>query len=333
MTPITRLMLRRLPVFLLVLGLSSVNAQGAQHNTQGAPLRIIATVGMIADLTTEIGGDCVTVQTMIGSGLDPHLYRASAGDVTRLAAADLILYNGHNLEGQLGEVFERLGSRTPTVAVAERGIPGELLRTVEVGSDEVDPHVWMTPALWSHVVPVIKDTIAELRPACTDEVATRAEDYQAQLVALHDWAVATMATVPQEHRFLVTAHDAFNYFGAAYGLELAAIEGISTESEASIADIREAAEVVVRTGVPAIFIENTINPRTIEAVRAAARDRGAEVAIGGELLGDAMGDIGTPEGSYIGMVRHNVLTIAVALGGEALPLPAELEGWATRWGL
>lgn len=319
-------LLRRLPVLIVALGLACASAQGG-------PLRIVATVGMIADLTSEIGGDCVSVQTMIGSGLDPHLYRASASDVTRLAAADLILYNGHNLEGQLGEVFQRLGSRTPTEAVAERGIPHELLRTVEEGSDEVDPHLWMTPVLWSHVVPVIAEAVVELRPACAEAVAERADAYLLQLAALHEWAVATMATVPEQHRVLVTAHDAFNYFGAAYGLELAAIEGISTESEASIADIREAADVVVRSGVPAIFIENTINPRTIEAVRAAARDRGVVAEIGGELLGDAMGDLGTPEGSYIGMVRHNVLTIAVALGGEALPLPAELDDWLARWGL
>jgi len=306
---------------------------------QGAdPLRVVATTGMVADMAQEVGGACIEVTALMGPGIDPHLYRASAGDVDRLGRAELILYNGLRLEGQLGAVLERLASRVPAVALAERiaeaaADGARLLEGEDAYAGESDPHVWLDVALWAGGSAVLAETIATLRPACAEAAGERAAAYAGVLAALHAWASESLASVPVEHRTLVTSHDAFRYFGQAYGLEVHGIEGISTESEASIADIRATADLVVATGVPAIFVESTISGRTIEAVVAATRDRGHEVTIGGTLYGDAMGDAGTPDGSYVGMVRHNVVTIVTALGGEVAPWPTALLSWADAWGL
>jgi len=301
------------------------------------PLRIVATTGMIADLAAEVGGDCVEVEALMGPGIDPHLYRASAGDVDRLGGADLILYNGFRLEGQLGAVLERLARRTPTVAVAERIAAADaaaaLLEGEAAYAGQTDPHLWLDARLWAGGAAVVAAEVARLRPDCAADVGDRAADVAAAIAALHDWAVASLGSVPAEHRTLVTSHDAFRYFGRAYGLAVHGIEGISTESEASIADIRATADLVVATGVPALFVESTLSPRTIEAVQAAVADRGREVAIGGSLYGDAMGDAGAPDGTYLGMVRHNVVTIATALGGSVAPWPEALAAWAEAWGL
>lgn len=307
---------------------------GAQGD---GPLRVVTTTGMIADLAAEVGGDCVVVEALMGPGIDPHLYRASAGDVDRLGGAGLILYNGFRLEGQLGEVLDRLASRVPVVAVAERIAAANpevnLLEGDAAYIGQADPHLWLDTGLWAGGADVVAAEVALLRPACAEAVRERATRIATELGALHDWALASLGSVPAEHRTLVTSHDAFRYFGQAYGLTVHGIEGISTESEASVADIRATADLVIATGVPAIFVESTISPRTIEAVMAAAADRGSEVAIGGSLYGDAMGDAGTAEGSYVGMARHNVVTIASALGGAVAAWPEALTPWADAWNL
>ncbi len=315
----------------------SATAQ-AQADATTQPLAVVATTGMVADMVIEVGGPCVDVVALMGPGIDPHLYRASAGDVDRLGRADLIVYNGFNLEGQLGSVLDAVGRRTPTLALAE-AIAATLVSEDQLleGEDEfegsTDPHLWGAVDLWGRGADVVAATIADLRPACADDVRTRASAYVAELAALHAWALASTASVPEAERVLITSHDAFAYFGAAYGFDVAGIEGISTESEASIADIRETADLVVEAGVRAIFIETTISPRTIEAVQAAVRDRGTEVAIGGALFGDAMGEAGTAEGTFVGMVRHNVVTVVTALGGQVAPWPDALSGWAEAWNL
>ena len=319
-----------------ILAIACLTGFGALAHAQApAPLRVVTTTAMVADMVREVGGDCVQVIALMGPGIDPHLYRASAGDVDRLGRAELIAHNGLGLEGQLGAVLDRLGTRVATLALAERVANAAAERLLE-GEDEYegrpDPHLWLDAGLWSAGAAIVADTVAALRPACRDDLLARAAAVRAQLAALHDWAGASLASVPAEHRHLITSHDAFRYFGRAYGLEVHGIEGISTESEASIADIRATADLVVATGVPAIFVESTISPRTIEAVRAAVRDRGGDVAIGGTLYGDAMGDDGAPAGTIIGMLRHNVMTIVAALGGEAAPWPAELANWAAGWG-
>lgn len=313
------------------------HAQAEPAEATIQPISVVATTQMVADMLTLVGGPCAQVTTLMGPGIDPHLYRASAGDVDRLSRAELIAYNGFNLEGQLGAVLERLGQRIPTLALAERIAEGVQAARLLEGEDEyegeTDPHLWGAVDVWALGADVAAEAIGQLRPACAEAAAERARDYAGQLAALHDWALESGASVPPEHRTLVTSHDAFAYFGAAYGFDVAGIEGISTESEASIADIRETVELVLEAGVPAIFVETTISPRTIEAVQAAVRDRGGDVTIGGELFGDAMGDAGTPDGTYVGMIRHNVGTVVRALGGEVAAWPDALAGWKERWEL
>lgn len=305
------------------------------HTASSQRLQVVTTTAMVGELVREVGGTCVDVNNLIGTGIDPHLYRASAGDVSRLGRAEWIVYHGLGLEGALASLLARLQQRTPALALGDAiaaAVP-EQRRDDDSEEGRPDPHLWLDASLWAHGAHIIATELATLQPQCRDELLQRATSYEAELSALHQWALQSLASIPEGARTLVTSHDAFSYFGAAYGLAVHGIEGISTESEASIADIRDTTELVVRLGVAAIFLESSISPRTIEAVRAAARDRGHSVHLGGTLFGDAMGEAGTPEGTLIGMLRHNVLTISTALGGEAAPWPAQLHAWAERWGL
>ncbi|MFO8075380.1 MAG: zinc ABC transporter substrate-binding protein, partial [Egibacteraceae bacterium] len=301
------------------LALAAVTSSGlalAQDGRQDEPLRVVATVGMVGDTAATIGGACTDVVSLMGPGVDPHLYQATSGDVRELSRADLILYGGLTLEGQLGDVLERFGERAPTLAVSEAGVPAE--RRIRVSSAYgVDPHVWMDVSLWAGTLDPIATALSELTPACDAAVRDRAAAHAAELNALHDWIERAVASVPEENRVLVTAHDAFAYYGRAYGLQVVGIQGVSTDAEPSIADIRDTAETIVRAGVPAIFVETTINPRTIQAVLDATDDLGASVEMGGTLYSDAMGEPGTAEGTYIGMLRANTVAIVRALGGEA----------------
>jgi manganese/zinc/iron transport system substrate-binding protein len=292
--------------------------------------KAVATVGMLADVARNVAGDCVAVETMMGPGTDPHLYKASAGDVRLLFGADAILYAGNNLEGQLGEVLGKLAGRKPTAAVAEAAVPADRL-ILPADAPYPDPHVWMDVGLWARTARVIAGVFAGLAPDCARAMAARAEGYAAELAALDEWVRASVATIPERQRILVTAHDAFAYYGRAYGIEVAGIQGISTESEAGIADIRETVDIVVGRQVPAVFIESTINPRTIQAVIDAAAGRGHQVALGPQLYSDAMGEDGTAAGTYIGMIHANTVAIVTALGGRPAALPGALVSWAERW--
>ncbi len=290
----------------------------------------LASIAMIGDVGANVAGPCVTVTTLMGAGVDPHLYQASAGDVRAFQAADAIFYAGYALEGQLGEVLEAMAARKPTVAVGPASIDVADLITVQ-DVYGIDPHLWMDASLWARIAPTIATTLADVAPDCAAEMTAAAEAYVTQVEALHGWIGASIATIPQEQRVLVTAHDAFAYYGRAYGIDVRGIQGISTEAEAGIADIRAVVETVVELGVPAVFVESTINPRTVQAVIDGAADRGHEVVIGGELFSDAMGAPGTAEGTYIGMLHANTMTIVTALGGTAAPWPEALQDWATRW--
>lgn len=299
---------------------------GAQADTP----RVMATIAMIGDVARNVAGECVDIEVLMGPGVDPHLYQASASDVRAFREADAILYSGYSLEGQLGDVLERLSSQKPTVGVSPASIdPADLITVQDVYG--IDPHLWMDVSLWGRIAPTIAETLAGIAPDCSEGMRQRAVAYREQLKALHDWIKRSVATIPEPQRVLVTAHDAFAYYGRAYGIEVEGIQGISTESEAGIADIRAMVDIVVERNVPAVFIESTINPRTIQAVIDAAQKRGHDVTIGGELFSDAMGEHGTPEGTYIGMLRANTLTIVRALGGNPAPWPRELAAWAERW--
>jgi manganese/zinc/iron transport system substrate-binding protein len=276
-------------------------------------LRVVATIGMITDVAQRVGGDRVVVEGLMGPGVDPHLYKARAGDVRRLSAANLVLFNGLHLEAAMGDVLREMGRDGRTVAVGEAVPSAERIATTEYGGN-YDPHVWFDVSLWLHVVRRIEEALAEADPAGAAEYAARGAAYRAELEELDGWIRGRVSELPPERRVLITAHDAFGYFGRAYGFEVMGLQGISTTAEAGTGDVQRLADEIVGRRIPAIFLETSIPPRNIQAVMAAVRARGGEVRLGGELFSDAMGDAGTPEGSYAGMIRHNVNTIVDALG-------------------
>ena len=281
-------------------------------------VRITATTSIVADLAREIGGARVDVTGLMGPGIDPHLYKASEGDVQRLASADLVVYNGLHLEAKMAEVLARLGGRIQTVAVAE-GVPGDRLVAPPEFAGAYDPHVWHAPELWRHAAGRMREALIALDTASAATYEANTARFLARLDTLDTWARDRIATVPAEMRVLVTAHDAFNYFGRSYGIQVRGLQGISTASEAGTADVRDMAEFIAERRIPAVFIESSIPRRTIEAVQAAVRARGHDVAIGGQLFSDALGNPGSEAGTYVGMVRANVETIVRALGGAPSP--------------
>lgn len=276
------------------------------------PLKITTTIGMIADVAGHIGGPHVSVTPLMGPGVDPHLYKATHGDLEKLGGADLILYNGLHLEGKMGEVLENMGKRVQTVQVT-RSIPENLLRKPPEFEGNFDPHVWFDVSLWRHVAEEIRAVLSEVDPDHAAAFQTNATAYIAALDELHTYAKDQLAMIPESQRILVTAHDAFGYFGRAYGLDVMGIQGISTASEYGLQDLDRLANVLVERKVKAVFVETSLSPKSIEALIAGVENKGHAVALGGNLYSDAMGEQGTPEGSYIGMVRHNVDTIVNAL--------------------
>jgi manganese/zinc/iron transport system substrate-binding protein len=278
------------------------------------PVRAVATTSIVADLVREVGGERVEVTGLMGPGVDPHLYRASEGDVRRMGGADIVFYNGFHLEGKMGDLLGEMGARgTATVAVAE-GVERSRLLTPPEFEGAYDPHVWMDVALWRTAVERVAVALAELDPTHAEHYAARAAAYGERLAALDGYVRSRVAELPPEQRVLVTAHDAFNYFGRAYGFEVRGLQGISTVAEAGTADVQELARFVAERRIPAVFVETSVSPRSIEAVRAAVRARGFEVAIGGDLYSDALGGEGSGAESYEGMIRHNIDTIVGALG-------------------
>lgn len=280
------------------------------------PLHIVATTGMIADAVTQVGGDRVEVVALMGPGVDPHLYRPTASDIARMARADAVFYHGLNLEAQLREFLERLGSRVPVVALAD-GLPHDRLHENPDYANQFDPHVWMDPRLWRGVVIEAADALSRMDPAGAEIYAANADAYLAEVDALADYGDRVLSSVPEGARVLVTAHDAFGYFGAAHGFEVLGIQGISTNSEAGVRQIESLVDTLVSRDIGAIFIESSVSDRNVRALIEGAAARGHTVKIGGELYSDAMGTPGTYEGTYIGMIDHNVTIITDALGGEA----------------
>lgn len=242
------------------------------------------------------------------------MYKASPGDTRLLAEADVIFYGGLLLEGRMVDVLVKMAGKKPTVAVTER-MEASKLREPPEFQGHPDPHVWFDVSLWREAVMRMRDALMEHDAARAAVYAKNAEEYLAELDALHEWCKSELGKIPPEKRVLVTAHDAFGYFGRAYGLEVLAIQGISTDSEASLRDLNGLVDLLVSRKIPAVFVESTVPRKTIEALVEGAKARGHTVVVGGELFSDAMGTAGTEEGTYIGMVRHNVRTIVAALAG------------------
>lgn len=276
----------------------------------GYPITVACTTGMVADLVRHVGGDRVTVTQIMGEGVDPHLYKASPGDVSLLSGADAIFYSGLHLEGKMADVFVRLARRKPTFAVTEY-FPDA--RVIDTADGATDPHAWFDVSLWREAAGVVRDALAAFDPPYAAEYRGRADAYQAELAKLHDYAKTQLATIPKERRVLVTAHDAFRYFGRAYDIEVKGIQGISTESEAGVKEVNALVDFLATRKIRAVFVESSVSDKNVRALLEGCQARGHAVVVGGELFSDAMGKAGTPEGTYVGMVRHNVDVIVKAL--------------------
>lgn len=278
--------------------------------------RIVATTAMLADAVRMLAGDDVSVEALMGEGVDPHLYRPTRADIVKLTQADLVIAHGLGLEAQFRETFVQLARRRPAVMAAEAIDKGRLLKDEEV-PDKPDPHVWMDPSLWTVVVKAVSDALAGLDVAGRAKVTPALAPTLARVEALGVYAGQVLASVPPERRVLVTAHDAFGYLARAYGFQVHGIQGLSTESEAGLKAIEATVDLVVSRRIPAVFVESSVSDRNVRAVIEGAARRGHTVVIGAELFSDAMGRPGTYEGTYVGMIDHNVTAIARALGGTA----------------
>jgi manganese/zinc/iron transport system substrate-binding protein len=292
---------------------------GAPEVTGSHDLKVVATTNIVADLVRTVGGPGVEVEALMGPGIDPHLYKASAGDVRRMSSAQVIFYSGLHLEGKMSEVLGRMDERgSRTVAVAECVPKDRLIHSTDF-SGLHDPHVWFDVALWSQAVDCVARTLADLDPENGDDYRTRAAAAVEEFNALDGWVRERVEELPPVQRVLVTAHDAFGYFGRAYGFEVRGLLGVSTASEAGTSDVQELAEFIVERRIPAIFVETSVPPRYVQALREAVRARGFVVEIGGSLYSDSLGSPGTPEESYEGTVRANVETIVNALAASSEP--------------
>ncbi|CAN5439363.1 zinc ABC transporter substrate-binding protein [soil metagenome] len=272
---------------------------------------------MVADLVSRVGGDEVKLVALMGAGVDPHLYKPSASDAAELQRADVIFYSGHHLEGRMADLFEKMGARGKLVVPVAEAIPEDELVVPEDAGGLPDPHVWGDASLWATAIDPVAETLSRVLPERADEIAARADAYRRELGDLHEWAKARVAELPEGQRVLITSHDAFNYFGRAYGFEVIGVQGLSTVSEAGLADIAKTVDLIRERGVKAIFVESSVSPAAIERI---SRDSGA--SIGGELFSDAMGTPGEIEtaagesydvGTYVGMLKHNVNTAVEAL--------------------
>ncbi|MEX2232972.1 MAG: zinc ABC transporter substrate-binding protein [Cyclobacteriaceae bacterium] len=300
-------------VFLLSIGvLLGCKQQVPNERDPGEKIKIVTTTGMIQNAVENIVGDHAEVIALMGPGVDPHLYKATHGDLERLTEADIIFYNGLHLEGKMGEVFEKLGRIKPVIAVADE-IPEDLLRKVPGFQGAHDPHIWFDVELWQHAVKSVATYLQEYDSAHRREYRERSAKYLLQLDSLDKAVQKSIHEIPAAQRVLITAHDAFGYFGDAYGMEVRGLQGISTLSEFGLRDVTDLVDFIISRKVKAIFVETSVSQKSIEAVVEGCRERKWNVRIGGRLYSDAMGPAGTKEGTYIGMVSANVKTIVGAL--------------------
>jgi manganese/zinc/iron transport system substrate-binding protein len=278
----------------------------------GQRMKVLTTTSILKDAVANIVGDAADVESVMGSGVDPHLYKATQGDLQKMMDADVIIYNGLYLEGKMSEVMEKL-SRQKTVVSATASIPKEKLRSSEQFAHSQDPHVWFDVQLWMEVVRHLSQELQQKDPANAEVYRQNTQAYLQELDGLHRWVTQQIQTIPEQQRILITAHDAFGYFGDAYGIKVRGLQGISTVSEFGLQDVSSLVKYIADNRIKAVFVESSVSPKAIEAVVVGSRERGHEVKIGGTLYSDALGKEGTAEGTYIGMVRHNVSSIVSAL--------------------
>lgn len=286
---------------------------GCKNNKEvNGKLKVVVTTTMLTDLVKNIGGDLIELQGLMGAGVDPHLYKASEGDVSKLFNADVIFYNGLHLEGKLVAVFEKMETQITTVALGEF-----LAKDGLIGSDyfasNYDPHVWFNIQYFKEFSDKVTSVLSEKDPKNAASYIVNNLAFQQELDLLQTTVVKTIATLAPEKRILVTAHDAFNYFGKSYGFKVVGLQGLSTATEAGVQDVQKLSGYIIANKVKAIFIESSVPRRTIEALEAAVLSKGHQVSIGGSLYSDALGDAGSVEGTYVGMFLYNVKTIVNAL--------------------
>lgn len=299
----------------LLVGLWLLAAGCGGSADQAAPsgrLRVACTTGMVADLARNVGGERVEVDCLMGPGVDPHYYKASQGDLERLSRAGVILYNGLFLEGKMEEIFGKMARERRVVAVAAE-LPQSQLRKPPEFEGHYDPHVWFDVSLWRQTIPTVVAALAAADPAGAEAYQARGAAYAARLDTLHQWVQQELAAITPAQRVLVTAHDAFGYFGRAYGVEVVGLQGVSTVAEYGVNDLNRLVDLIVARRLKAIFVESSVPQRSINAVREGCQGRGHQVQIGGTLYSDAMGESGSGADTYEGMVRANVHTIVAAL--------------------
>ncbi len=298
---------RLLIALFLILTLSACH-----QNPKNLSNTIVCTTGMIGDAVKNLLGDSADVKALMGAGVDPHLYKATQGDIAALSEAKVIVYNGLHLEGKMGEIFEKLENRKTILAMADGLDESKLINSTDyVGAE--DPHIWFDVALWAEVIENLSQELQKSFPEKEKQIAENAELYLQKMQRLDAYCEATIAEIPENQRVLITAHDAFKYFGKAYGIEVRGLQGISTTAEYGLQDISNLVDFIVKNEIKAIFVESSVPKKSVEAVIEGCQRRGHDLQLGGELFSDAMGAAGTPEGTYIGMVRHNVETIVNAL--------------------
>lgn len=289
--------------------------QTGESNQKDSPIQVVTTISQIGEPMQVIGGDRVEVVSLMGPGVDPHLYEATQGDIHTLEKAEIIFYNGLNLEGNMGEIFSKMKEKKVTIAIAESIDEGKLLID-EDGA--LDPHIWFDLDLWKEALNEATEVLKEYSPENANYFEENKEKYFAQMDELKKEAKEKLSSVPKEQRILVTAHDAFGYFGRMYDIEVVGLQGLSTEDEVGLSDIQATIDLIIEKQVPSVFVESSVNQNSIQAVIEGALKAGLQVELGGELFSDAMGEEGTEEGTYLGMYRHNVNTVFDGLtrGGQ-----------------
>lgn len=300
-------------VLSLSLLLAGCSAPASDTGATEDKLNVVATTTMLADLSTVIGGERVTVDGLMGPGIDPHLYQASEGDVSLMQKADIVVYNGLHLEGKMGEIFENLSGGKANVICIEDGLDESRLLASEDDSSAHDPHIWFDVALWKKAAKTVADGLSQAAPDGKADYEANLESYLKELDETDTYIRNRAAELPEAQRVLVTAHDAFQYFGKAYGFEVRGLQGISTDAEAGTADVSALADFIVERQIKAIFVESSVPPKTIEALQAAVKAKNFDVAIGGELYSDSLGDPEAGTDTYVLTVKANIDTIVDAL--------------------
>ena len=282
-----------------------------KENNNGRP-HIVTTTGMLYDAVINIGGEHITAESIMGPGVDPHLYKATQGDLTKLNNADLIVYNGLFLEGKMSEILKKLGRQKPVIAASE-SLPKELLKSAIDYKDAYDPHIWFDITRWKYAVKAIHNALVKTDPEHEESYNMNANTYLDKLDSLNTFVNEKLSEIPPDQRILVTAHDAFVYFGDAYNIRVEALQGISTVADFGLKDIADLIDLIMENEIKAIFVETSVSSKSIDAVITGCQEKGHQVVVGGYLYSDAMGEPGTKEGTYIGMFESNVNTIVDAL--------------------